>query len=177
MEHLKLAEYIPTDTYKESVTTVSYFIYAFMGLCGLVAISARLHAFFVSKADDVRVMGVVFFSIYTWDFFADVVFLGRLGEQSAWILFSFSFIFILLPYGLNMVRTSLHLPSTCRSTKSKQKKEAIVRISRFMEQRHPNKRSNKRVSNRLEYFLNRYRCFKWKRLRRRRNREFKYFWI
>ncbi len=93
----------PPDLLEETAVRISYFMYAFMGFCGGLAIAGRFYARKVG-ADNVRVMGVVYFGIYTWDFFSDVVFDARLAQREAWILFACSTLFVLIPYILNMIQ-------------------------------------------------------------------------
>ncbi len=69
--------YIAPDTLEETAVQMSYVMYGFMGLCAILGILGELQAR-KAGADNVRVMGIVYFGIYTWDFFSDVIFNARL---------------------------------------------------------------------------------------------------
>ncbi len=58
----------------------------------------------VMGSDNVRVMGMVYYGLYTWDFFADVFFSVRLWEQWIWHLAAPCTLFVIVPYVMNMVQ-------------------------------------------------------------------------
>ena len=55
-----------TDDYEEAAFSIAIGLYCFIGFCVVLAIMARLHATCLTKADNVRVMGIVYFGIWTW---------------------------------------------------------------------------------------------------------------
>ncbi len=62
MEGLALAVWTAPDTYKDAAEGISYFLYAFMGLCALIGILGKIHAL-LTGADNVRIMGVVYYGV------------------------------------------------------------------------------------------------------------------
>ena len=92
------------------VRYIKYFLYVFIGLCLLAAISGKAQARKYG-ADNVRAFKILWFSLYTWDFYSDIVFAIRLLEY--WLndeddadivlyLFIASVVFIWIPWGLNI---------------------------------------------------------------------------
>ena len=53
-------------------------------------------------ADNVRVMGIVYFGIWTWDFMSDLIFAMRTAEQGYFTQCVFSTAFVVVPWCLNM---------------------------------------------------------------------------
>ena len=48
--------------------------------------------------------GLLFFSLYTWDFYSDVMFNLRLGDAGEWLLCGLALLFIALPWTLNLAQ-------------------------------------------------------------------------
>ena len=47
---------------------------------------------------------MIFFALYTWDFYSDIMFMVRLGDANEWILFAISMVFIFIPWIMNLVQ-------------------------------------------------------------------------
>jgi len=84
IQNLKFATYVEPDLFVKTANYVAIFVYVFVGLCLIVAILARLQAR-ASGAENVRIMGLVYFAIYTWDFIA-----GLCSEILKFLIFNFS---------------------------------------------------------------------------------------
>ena len=87
-------------------------IYVFIAACLAAAIAGKVHAKRV-KADNVKGFSILFFSLYTWDFYSDTMFCVRLAEYSVndeehadivWWLFAASTLFIIIPWMLNLMQ-------------------------------------------------------------------------
>ena len=83
-----------------------------MMLCLTAAILGKWHAKKM-KADNVKPWGIFWFSLYTWDFYSDILFVVRLAEYSVnkeehanivWYLFGASAAFIIVPWSLNLLQ-------------------------------------------------------------------------
>ena len=97
---------------KYIVLALRWTIYVFMMLCLIAAILGRMHAKKM-KADNVKPCGIFWFSLYTWDFYSDILFVVRLAEYSVnkeehadivWYLFAASAVFIVVPWLLNLLQ-------------------------------------------------------------------------
>ena len=55
------------DDFKNVALDITYGLYGFIGFCIILAIIGKIHASCIG-ADNVRVMGIVYFGIWTWDF-------------------------------------------------------------------------------------------------------------
>ena len=99
----KIGTYIEpkTDEYKKTAINIQYGLYVFMGLCVLLAILGSIHGY-ITGADNIRVIGIIYFGLWTWDFGSDVLFAARAGDQGFYGLSIISFIFIIIPWSLNM---------------------------------------------------------------------------
>ena len=53
---------------------MTYGVYGFVVLCTLFAIVGSIHGFVYWQADCIRMSGIVYFGLYTWDFYSDIVF-------------------------------------------------------------------------------------------------------
>ena len=65
------------------------------------------------KADNVKPWAILWFALYTWDFYSDILFVVRLAEYSVnkeehaeivWWLFAASTLFIVIPWTLNLIQ-------------------------------------------------------------------------
>ena len=92
------------------VTVLRWTIYVFIAICLAMAVLGKFHAK-KRKADNVKPWGILWFSLYTWDFYSDILFVVRLAEYSVnkeehanivWWLFAASALFILVPWTLNL---------------------------------------------------------------------------
>ena len=87
------------DTFAERAIQFTYGLYAFMGFCCILAVLAKVHAN-KSGADNVRIMGIIFFGVWSWDFFSDVLFAARMYDQKYYVHFAFALVFVAIPYFL-----------------------------------------------------------------------------
>ena len=76
-------------------------IYLFMGICLIVSIAGKVYAKRIGS-DNVNSFKILFFSIYTWDFYSDIMFCVRLGDAVEWILFILGIVFIFVPWTMNV---------------------------------------------------------------------------
>ena len=97
----------PEDKFKNAALDVTYGLYCFMGFCLVLAILGSIHATIIG-ADNVRVMGVVYYGIWTWDFVSDVIFAARALEQGYLYQCLASAVFIVIPWILNMRQLFRH---------------------------------------------------------------------
>ena len=88
---------------EQIVYAMKYFIYIFIGVCFMLSISGKIYAKKLGS-DNVKPFGILFFSLYTWDFYSDVMFSVRLYDAKQWILFVVSMVFILVPWTMNMIQ-------------------------------------------------------------------------
>ena len=89
------------DQFRDLTLNITYGLYGFMTFCVLLAILASIHAHVIG-ADNVRVMGIVYFGIWGWDFVSDVIFAARTAEQGYYYQTIASTTFIIIPWCLNM---------------------------------------------------------------------------
>ena len=83
------------------VEALKYIIYVFIGICFIVSFIGKYHSKKL-KSDNVRPFKILFFALYTWDFYSDIMFCVRLGDASQWILFLISMMFIFIPWFMNI---------------------------------------------------------------------------
>ena len=94
---------------------VSYGVYAFVGCCVLFAIIGSVHGFVYWGADCIRMSGIVYFGLYTWDFYSDIVFdLELLNYDDTEILFYLCTAFIAIPWISNMISLSKYQQKWCK---------------------------------------------------------------
>ena len=85
------------------VRALKWIIYIFIGLCLITAIAGKAYAKKIGS-DNVKPFGILFFSLYTWDFYSDIMFCARLGDAEQWTLFIVSCLFIFIPWIMNMIQ-------------------------------------------------------------------------
>ena len=94
------------------VDILRWAIYVFIGLCLSAAVLGKLHAKKI-KADNVKPWSILWFALYTWDFYSDILFVVRLAEYSinkeehadtVWWLFGAAALFVLVPWILNLIQ-------------------------------------------------------------------------
>ena len=91
-------------TYAEKVVeALKYIIYVFIGLCFITSILGKMYAKSIGS-DNVNSFKILFFALYTWDFYSDIMFCVRLADGSEWLLFALSMVFIFLPWTMNLVQ-------------------------------------------------------------------------
>merc|ERR1712176_478408 len=67
---------------------ISYAVYGFVVFCTVFAIAGAIHGFVYWGADCIRISGIVYFGLYTWDFYSDIVFdLELLNHDGTEIMF------------------------------------------------------------------------------------------
>ena len=54
--------------------------------------------------DTVKPFGILFFSLYTWDFYSDIMFCVRLADAAQWILFAVGMTFCVVPWTMNLLQ-------------------------------------------------------------------------
>ncbi|ETO28981.1 hypothetical protein RFI_08145 [Reticulomyxa filosa] len=89
------------DVVAQSATSITYAVYAFVALCCITAVLAKIHEAYMGT-DTLRSAGLVFFGLYAWDFYSDAVFIVRLAQVGAWYLFLVGMAFLVIPYVLNL---------------------------------------------------------------------------
>ena len=96
-------EIIPevTSIAEKIVQALKWIIYIFIGICLIVSLVGHWHSKRL-KSDNVKPFKILFFALYAWDFYSDVMFCVRLGDAEKWILFAVSMMFIFVPWGMNI---------------------------------------------------------------------------
>ena len=85
------------------VIVFQFFIYIFIGICLLLSVGGRVYAKKIGS-DNVKAFGILFFSLYTWDFYSDIMFCVRLVDAKQWELFGIGLMFIFIPWAMNLVQ-------------------------------------------------------------------------
>ena len=101
-ESFKSFEEAYTDTFEQFALDLTFGLYGFMGVCVILAIWAKLDAFCVG-ADHVKSMRIVFFGVWTWDFFSDIIFTSRAFEQKFYLQAILGLVFVILPWISNII--------------------------------------------------------------------------
>ena len=83
------------------VEVLKYIIYVFIGLCFVTSVLGKVYAKRIGS-DNVNSFKILFFALYTWDFYSDIMFCVRLVDGSEWALFALSMLFIFLPWTMNL---------------------------------------------------------------------------
>ena len=85
------------------VQALAYIIYVFIAICFVTAILGKMYAKKIGS-DNVKPFGILFFSLYTWDFYSDIMFCVRLSDAEQWTLFIVGMLFIFIPWIMNLVQ-------------------------------------------------------------------------
>ena len=85
------------------VKALKYMIYVFVAICFVTSIAGKYYSKRIGS-DNVKPFGILFFSLYTWDFYSDIMFCARLGDATEWALFTVSIVFIFVPWIMNIVQ-------------------------------------------------------------------------
>ena len=83
------------------VDTLKYSIYVFIAICLVMSIGGKAYSKQLGS-DNVKAFGMLFFSLYTWDFYSDVMFNIRLADEEEWTLFTVGMLFIFVPWFMNL---------------------------------------------------------------------------
>eukprot|EP01083_Nonionella_stella_P238780 836529_1 len=94
---------------------INYGVWSFVGLCTLFAIVGAIHGFVYWGADCIRISGIIYFGLYTWDFYSDIVFdLELLNYPDTQYLFYLCTAFIAIPWIANMYSLSKYQQKWCK---------------------------------------------------------------
>ena len=85
------------------VEALKYIIYVFIAICLVVSILGKMYAKRIGS-DNVKPFKILFFALYTWDFYSDILFSVRLSDAQLWILFIISMAFIFIPWIMNLIQ-------------------------------------------------------------------------
>ena len=85
------------------VEVLKYTIYIFIGICFLVSILGKTYAKKMGS-DNVKAFSLLFFALYTWDFYSDIMFCVRLVDAQQLILYIPSILFIFIPWIMNLIQ-------------------------------------------------------------------------
>ena len=85
------------------VEALAYTIYVFIAICFVTAILGKVYAKRIGS-DNVKPFGILFFSLYTWDFYSDIMFCVRLSDAEQWVLFIVGMMFIFIPWTMNLMQ-------------------------------------------------------------------------
>lgn len=88
---------------EQIVVVLKYTIYIFIGLCLLLSIGGKVYAKSIGS-DNVKAFGILFFSLYAWDFYSDIMFCVRLVDAKQWMLFVVGMLFIFVPWTMNLLQ-------------------------------------------------------------------------
>ena len=88
---------------EQIVAVLKWIIYVFIGICLVTAMAGKLYAKRIGS-DNVRAFGILFFSLYTWDFYSDIMFCVRLADAAEWWLFGIGLMFIFVPWAMNVAQ-------------------------------------------------------------------------
>ena len=86
---------VVTTIGEKIVDALKYTIYVFIAICLVTSMLGKVYAKRMGS-DNVRAFGILFFSLYTWDFYSDIMFCVRLGDAAEWVDFAFGLLFILV---------------------------------------------------------------------------------
>ena len=92
-----------------------WIVYSFIAFCVLLALIGSIHAMCIG-ADNIRISGCIYFAVYTFDFYSDIIFsleilnailiydgsINELNFKFKLILFILSWLFIIIPWIVNM---------------------------------------------------------------------------
>ena len=84
------------------VKWLKYWIYVVIGVCLVMSLIGKAFAKSVGS-DNVRPFGILFFSLYAWDFYSDIMFAVRLWDAAESMLFAVAASSICIPWSMNLV--------------------------------------------------------------------------
>jgi len=94
---------------------ITWAIFGFIGFCTLFSIVASIHGFVIWNADCIRMSGIVYFALYTWDFYSDIVFdLELLNYEGTRVMFGVCTAFIIIPWIANIASLSRYQQLWCK---------------------------------------------------------------
>ena len=95
---------------------LNFVVYGFVGFCVLFAIVGAIHGFGYWKADCIRISGIIYFGLYTWDFYSDIVFCLSLYDcdDCPRTLFYADAAFVVVPWIANMIALSRYQNKWCK---------------------------------------------------------------
>ena len=109
LPYFRVNEIAINDLSTSEWITVPYYIslsvYAFIGICLITAFIGTIHGFLIWKADCIRITGLLYFGIYVWDIYSDIVFsidILNYRNDGLMYLFYISISFIILSWITNM---------------------------------------------------------------------------
>ena len=85
------------------VGALKWVIFVFIGLCFATSIVGKAYSKQIGS-DNVNSFKILFFALYSWDFYSDIMFCARLADAAEWILFALSLLFIVVPWSANLVQ-------------------------------------------------------------------------
>jgi uncharacterized protein YaaQ len=89
------------DDYGDTVRIIQYVMWIGILLVVLLACATKSHALSVGS-DTSSPSGLVFFTLFVWDFYSDCFFVLRLALENAWPCFAVGALFTVVPYIMNL---------------------------------------------------------------------------
>ena len=89
------------DKFGQAALDLTFGLYGFIIFCLVMAIWAELYAWY-KGADNVKSINIVFFGIWVWDLFSDLIFSARAIDQRYFLQGALGIVFVFIPWFVNV---------------------------------------------------------------------------